>query len=207
MRCSRSADWQQQIKRCHDELGFRYVRFHGILGDDMGTLIAHEEKPLYSFFNADCICDYLRSIGMRPVVELGFMPEMLASGREIVFHYRGNVTPPADYGACGTLICKLITHWVERYATAWQRCASGSSKSGTSPICRNFLDRHAGRLLRALRSHRARKSKPSTRRGASAARRRRPSGLRGNLITGAAKPTIALRNRSPTAAALSEEVM
>ena len=109
------ADWQQQIKRCHDELGFRYVRFHGILDDDMGTLIEHEEKPLYSFFNADCICDFLLSIGMRPVVELGFMPEMLASGREIVFHYRGNVTPPADYGAWGTLIGRLVTHWVERY--------------------------------------------------------------------------------------------
>jgi len=112
------ADWQSQLQRCHDELGFRHVRFHGLLSDDMGTLISHQEKPLYSFFNADRICDFLLSIGMRPFVELGFMPEKLASGRETVFHYRGNVTPPADYDAWTTLIRKLVGHWVDRYGIA-----------------------------------------------------------------------------------------
>ena len=112
------ADWQQQLQRCHHELGFRHVRFHGLLDDDMGTLIAHQDQPLYSFFNADRICDFLLSIGMRPFVELGFMPEMLASGHETVFHYRGNVTPPVDYNAWATLIGKLLGHWVERYGIA-----------------------------------------------------------------------------------------
>jgi xylan 1,4-beta-xylosidase len=68
------ADWQAQLTRCHDELGFRYVRFHGLLSDDVGTLIRHEGKLLYSFFNADQIFDYLLSIGMKPFVELSFMP-------------------------------------------------------------------------------------------------------------------------------------
>ena len=112
------ADWQAQLRRCRDDLGFRHVRFHGLLNDDMGTLISHLEKPLYSFFNADRICDFLLSIGMRPFVELGFMPEMLASGRETVFHFRGNITPPADYDAWATLIRKLVGHWVERYGIA-----------------------------------------------------------------------------------------
>ncbi len=93
------ADWQEQLQRCHDELGFRHVRFHGLLMDDMGTLISHQEKPLYSFFNADRIWDFLLSIGMRPFVELGFMPEMLASGRATVFRFRGNITPPAPSDA------------------------------------------------------------------------------------------------------------
>ncbi len=109
------ADWQTQLQRCHDELGFRYVRFHGLLDDDMGTLIAYQGQPLYSFFNADLICDFLLSIGMRPFVELSFMPEVLASGPETVFHYRGNVTPPADHAAWATLIRNLVSHWVERY--------------------------------------------------------------------------------------------
>ena len=112
------ADWQEQLQRCHHELGFRHVRFHGLLDDDMGTLISHQDKPLYSFFNADRICDFLLSIGMRPFIELGFMPEMLASGRETVFHFRGNVTPPADYDAWATLIHKLVGHWVDRYGIA-----------------------------------------------------------------------------------------
>jgi len=79
------ADWQAQLRRCHDELGFRYVRFHGLLSDDMGTLIAHDDKPLSSFFNADRICDFLVSIGMRPFVELSFMPKMLAPGMAQAF--------------------------------------------------------------------------------------------------------------------------
>jgi xylan 1,4-beta-xylosidase len=84
----------------------------------MGTLISHDERPLYSFFNADSIWDFLLSIGMRPFVELSFMPEILASGRETVFHFRGNVTPPADHDAWATLIRELVGHWVERYGIA-----------------------------------------------------------------------------------------
>jgi xylan 1,4-beta-xylosidase len=109
------ADWQSQLRRCHDELGFRHVRFHGLLSDDMGTLINHEEKLLYSFFNADQIFDFLLSIGMKPFVELSFMPTALASGSKTVFHYRGNVTPPRDYRQWAALIGRLVSHWVKRY--------------------------------------------------------------------------------------------
>ena len=57
------ADWQAQMRRAHDELGFRHVRFHGLLCDDMGTLIGEGETLFYSFFNADQIFDFLLSIG------------------------------------------------------------------------------------------------------------------------------------------------
>ena len=109
------ADWQAQIARCRRELGFRYVRFHGILSDDMGTLMCESDELLYSFFNADQIFDYLISIGMKPFVELSFMPTTLSSGDKIVFHYRANVTSPNDYAKWGTLIRRLVSHWVDRY--------------------------------------------------------------------------------------------
>lgn len=109
------ADWQAQLAAAHRDLGFRHVRFHGILDDDMGTLICQDDQPLYSFFNADRIFDFLLSIGMKPVVELSFMPRMLSSGGNIVFHYQGNITPPKDYAQWGALIGKLVAHWVERY--------------------------------------------------------------------------------------------
>jgi len=112
------ADWQAQMLRCHSELGFQYVRFHALLSDDMGTLVCEEEKLLYSFLNADRIIDFLLSIGMRPFVELSFMPETLSSGNTTVFHYQGNVTPPKDYDQWATLIKKLTAHWVERYGIA-----------------------------------------------------------------------------------------
>lgn len=109
------ADWQAQLRRAHHELGFRYVRFHGLLSDDMGTLICHQGKKLYSFFNADQIFDFLLSIGMKPFVELSFMPLMLKSDDRTVFSYQGNVSPPKDYQAWATLINKLTRHWVTRY--------------------------------------------------------------------------------------------
>ncbi len=109
------ADWQTQLARCHADLGARHVRFHGILSDDMGTLICQDEKLLYSFFNADQVMDFLLSIGMRPFVELSFMPATLASGDTTVFRYRGNVTPPRDVHQWATLIGKLVGHWTERY--------------------------------------------------------------------------------------------
>jgi xylan 1,4-beta-xylosidase len=109
------ADWQKQLLRCHKELGFQHVRFHGLLSDDMGTLMCENEQLVYSFFNADQICDFLLSIGMRPFMELSFMPSTLSSGNDIVFHYKGNITPPRDYSTWATLINKLVQHWVDRY--------------------------------------------------------------------------------------------
>lgn len=112
------ADWREQMRRAHAELGFRHVRFHGLLCDDVGTLISEGETLFYSFFNADQIFDFLLSIGMRPFVELSFMPTTLASGGQTVFHYAANVSPPKDYAHWATLIRKLVAHWVERYGLA-----------------------------------------------------------------------------------------
>jgi xylan 1,4-beta-xylosidase len=109
------ADWQEQLRRCQVELGFRYVRFHGLLSDDVGTLVRQDDELLYSFFNADRIFDFLLSIGMKPFVELSFMPTALASGEKTVFQYRGNVTPPHDHDEWATLIRRLAAHWVDRY--------------------------------------------------------------------------------------------
>jgi xylan 1,4-beta-xylosidase len=109
------ADWQRQLRQCHDELGFRHVRFHDLLSDDMGTLVDEQDQFRYSFFNADQICDFLVSMGMKPFVELSFMPAALSSGNTTVFHYAANVTPPKDFAKWATLISKLIAHWVERY--------------------------------------------------------------------------------------------
>jgi xylan 1,4-beta-xylosidase len=109
------ADWQAQLKQCHADLGFRHVRFHGLLDDDVGALDNQKKTLLYAFQNVDAIYDFLRSIDMRPSVELSFMPRALASGDQTVFHYKAHVTPPADYGQWGTLVSKLASHWIDRY--------------------------------------------------------------------------------------------
>jgi xylan 1,4-beta-xylosidase len=108
-------DWQRDLKRAHDELGFRHVRFHGLLSDDMGTVVRENNRLFYSFFNADQIFDYLLSIDVKPLVELSFMPVALASANKTVFRYQANITPPKDYKQWAALIDHLVSHWVDRY--------------------------------------------------------------------------------------------
>jgi len=112
------ADWQEQIRRCQRELGFQRVRFHGLLSDDVGTLVRHNDQLLYSFYNVERIWDYLLGIGMRPFVELSFMPTALASGRTSVFKYAGNVTPPKKIDQWADLVRRLALHAVDRYGIA-----------------------------------------------------------------------------------------
>jgi xylan 1,4-beta-xylosidase len=109
------ADWQKQMLRSHKELGFQHVRFHGILSDNMGTLVDEMNQLIYSFFNTEHIFDFLLSIGMTPFVELSFMPLALSSGDQIVFSYKDNVTPPNDFNEWESLITKIVQHWVDRY--------------------------------------------------------------------------------------------
>jgi xylan 1,4-beta-xylosidase len=61
------ADYRDYMTRVQKDIGFKYVRFHGLLNDDMSAYTLVNGKPTYSFFNIDSIFDFLRSIQMRPV--------------------------------------------------------------------------------------------------------------------------------------------
>jgi len=110
------ADWQRQLKVAHQECGFKYIRFHGLLSDDMGVYFEDKNgKPVYNWQYIDELFDYLQSIRMKPFVEVGFMPGALASGPQTIFWWRGNVTPPRDYQKWNDLIKALVEHWTQRY--------------------------------------------------------------------------------------------
>jgi len=110
------ADWQQQLAYTRKECGFRYIRMHGLLTDDMGVYREDSKgNPEYNFQYIDVLYDYIHSLGMKPFVELGFMPSALASGSKTLFWWRGNVTPPKDYDKWADLIRNLVLHFTERY--------------------------------------------------------------------------------------------
>lgn len=109
-------DWRNQLRQCRDEFGFEFIRFHGIFDDDMSVCLRNSAGEIeYSFFNVDSTFDFLLSIGMKPFIELSYMPEALASGDKTVFHYKGNITPPGSYEEWGNLCGALAEHLVERY--------------------------------------------------------------------------------------------
>lgn len=110
------ADWQRQLLITKQECDFKYIRMHGLLTDDMGVYkIDRDGSPMYNFQYIDVLYDYILEIGMKPFVELGFMPSALASGEQTIFWWRGNVTPPNDYKKWEDLIRNLVQHWTNRY--------------------------------------------------------------------------------------------
>jgi xylan 1,4-beta-xylosidase len=110
------ADWQQQLEEVKSDADFEYVRMHGLLADDMGVYkIDAQGNEHYSFQYIDVLYDFILSIGMKPFVELSFMPSALASGDKTIFWWRGNVTPPHNYEQWEELIRRLTEHFTERY--------------------------------------------------------------------------------------------
>lgn len=113
-------DYRAMLTQCRRELGFRYVRFHGLFNDDMSVVLKSmfSNQCSYSFSNIDNIFDFLLSIDMKPFIELGFMPSALASGTTTIFHYKANTSPPKDYAQWCDLIEAFVTHLIDRYGRA-----------------------------------------------------------------------------------------
>ena len=119
------ADYARILKKVHEELGIRYVRFHGIFNDDMCIVSTMEDVlPFpglsqfseYNFHKIAAAYDNVLSCGMKPFVELSFMPKHLASGdSQCMFYYKGNITPPKDYGKWEEFITEFIRFLIHRY--------------------------------------------------------------------------------------------
>lgn len=114
------SDWRAHMQKVRNELGFVGVRGHGILDDDMSVIIDGE----YHFYNVDQVYDFLLSIGVRPIVELSFMPRALArctratcdyAFNDPVGGYKGLVMPPVDFNDWYKLVRALTQHLLERY--------------------------------------------------------------------------------------------
>ena len=110
-------DYQEHLEKVHRECGFHYVRFHGLLDDDMSVAVRDHDsgEVRYCYFNLDTVFDFLLRIGMKPFIELGFMPSALASSGATCFHYGGNISPPADFDEWDALIKDLVAHLIDRY--------------------------------------------------------------------------------------------
>ncbi|GAA1602011.1 hypothetical protein GCM10009789_65240 [Kribbella sancticallisti] len=107
---------EQALRRMHDEIGVRTVRAHAIFHDDTRVYTEADGEPAYDFAVVDAMYDKLLGIGLRPVVELGFMPRDLASDpSKTVFEYGAIISPPKSWERWGALVERLVSHLVERY--------------------------------------------------------------------------------------------
>jgi xylan 1,4-beta-xylosidase len=109
--------YRHDLRLVKNATDFKFVRFHAIFHDEVG--IYDEDKlgkPLYNFSYVDQIYDGLLANGVRPFVELSFMPRKLASRKTLQgFSYHPFVAPPRDYARWDALITNFAAHLVARY--------------------------------------------------------------------------------------------
>ena len=110
------AEFEEALRLAHDELGVQAVRAHAILGDELGTYREVDGRPVYNFAGIDRIYDRVLGLGLRPIVELSYMPRDLASDPDkTVFDYGAIVSPPRDWDRWESLVAELTAHLVERF--------------------------------------------------------------------------------------------
>ncbi len=110
--------YRNDLRAVHAVTGFRYVRFHAILHDEVGVYNEDEHgNPVYNFTYVDQIYDGLLKNGVRPVVEISFMPKKLADNPDALhpFWYKQNVSPPKSMERWDDLMTHFAQHLVDRY--------------------------------------------------------------------------------------------
>ena len=107
-------DSQAQLKTAVDELGFRYIRFHAVFHDVLGTVRVEDGKTVYNWSKIDQLYDGLLARHIRPFVELGFTPKALATSENSIFFWNGNTSHPKSDG-WHNLVEAFIRHLEKRY--------------------------------------------------------------------------------------------
>jgi xylan 1,4-beta-xylosidase len=110
--------WRNDLRAVKKVADFQWVRFHGILDDDVGVYSrTRQGKTVYNFSYVDEIYDGLLKNGVRPLVEISFMPKQLAANPYDlhIFWYHPNVSPPWSWDEWDDLMTKFAQHLVDRY--------------------------------------------------------------------------------------------
>lgn len=112
--------YQEQLRLVQEKIGFKYIRGHGLFSDDMAIYQEYQDEAgntiaEYNFTYLDMVMDFYQEVKIKPYLELGFMPEKLASGEQTVFYWKGNVTPPKSYEGWCQLVQATLEHLIARY--------------------------------------------------------------------------------------------
>ncbi len=100
----------EHLRMTKRDLGFKYIRFHGIFLDDMHAYQEVGGKPVYDFTAINKVYRAILKTGMKPFVEIGFMPEALATGDKRIFFWQANGSPPKDHQKWAEFITAFVVN-------------------------------------------------------------------------------------------------
>ncbi|AJP74423.1 beta-xylosidase [Sphingomonas hengshuiensis] len=103
-----------QLRTATGELGFRYIRFHAIFHDVLGTVRVVDGKTVYDWTRIDALYDAFKAIGIKPFVELGFTPDAMKTSDQTIFYWKGNSSHP-ETQAWSALVDAFVRHIRSRY--------------------------------------------------------------------------------------------
>jgi xylan 1,4-beta-xylosidase len=111
------ANYRTDLRLVRKVTDFQYVRFHGIFDDENGVYSEDGQgHPIYNWSYVDQIYDGLLDTGIRPFVEISFMPKALAAIQKThAFWYKPYPSPPSDYAKWDALITAFGQHLIDRY--------------------------------------------------------------------------------------------
>lgn len=111
-----TADIQKLVIRMQQEIGFQYIKFNGILSDDLHVYnLDAKGRPVYNFAYIDKVFDFLRSLNLKPIIQLSFMPVLLAKNPERrLFNYL--VSEPNNLKNWCSLVQAVVEHLLQRYS-------------------------------------------------------------------------------------------
>lgn len=112
-------EYIDHLKIVQKDIRFQYIRGHGLFCDDVGIYrekeINGKTSTFYNFTYLDRIIDSYLEHGIRPFLELSFMPEDLKSGDQTWLNWKANVAPPKSYEKWAELVETTLRHLIERY--------------------------------------------------------------------------------------------
>ncbi len=108
---------QKELREIQEIIGYKYIKFHGILSDEMQVYhVMNDGSVYYSFVLVDQVIDFLLSIHLKPFIQLSFMPRALALDPDKTCF--GFITsPPKSISAWTDLVQATIEHLFLRYGS------------------------------------------------------------------------------------------
>ncbi len=111
---------RQMLRTMQEEIGFRYIKFHGIFDDNLMVYREDEQgQPVFNFAMVDQALDFLLSIRLKPLIQLSFMPRALAKNpQKHIYYVPFYLSVPKDEDRWTLLVTRLTEHLRDRYGMA-----------------------------------------------------------------------------------------